>query len=40
VGKVTMVASSTARGVVGAQKPTRGTQLKQHAKISLFVSNG
>lgn len=40
VGKVTMVSSSAAKGVVVTQKPKRRKQLKQHAKISLFVSKG
>ena len=40
VGKVTMVASSKAKGEVISQKPPHGRRLKQHAKISLVVSKG
>ncbi len=40
VGKVTMVASSRAKGEVISQKPPHGRRLKQHAKISLVVSKG
>jgi hypothetical protein len=40
VGRVTMVASSRAKGEVISQKPRHGKRLKQHAKIALVVSKG
>ena len=40
VGKVTLVASPKPKGIVVAQKPRRSKHLKQHAKISLSVSEG
>jgi hypothetical protein len=41
VGKVTTAASSTvSKGRVISQRPPRGTQLRQHAKVSLVVSRG
>ena len=40
VGKITMAASSKAKGTVISQKPKHGKRLKQHAKVSLTVSKG
>jgi hypothetical protein len=40
VGKVTMVASSKAKGHVVSQRPMHGKRRKQHAKVNLVVSKG